>query len=42
MLLSGHNNVAMTSKLDYIHVTIRSKQGNFTIFKVAQLHENDV
>ena len=42
MLLSRHNNVAMTSKLGHINITMRSKQGNITTFKVAQLHENDV
>ena len=42
MLLSHHNNVAITSKLGHINVTMKSKQGHFTTFKFAQLHENDV
>ena len=42
MLLSRHNKVAMASKLGHINVTMRSKQGHFTTFKVVQLHENDV
>ena len=42
MLLLRQNNVAMASKLGHINVTMKSKQGHFTTFKVAQLHENDV